>query len=83
MANKQTAVEWLYDTIIIFPESNDDLAHNARSFKEAQQMFKDQTMDAYEQAIDMVTEEVYFDVAVNFIRGEQYYNETYGKQDIS
>jgi|LakMenE01Jun11ns_1017448.scaffolds.fasta_scaffold9160318_3 hypothetical protein len=45
MENKQTAVEWLYDTIIIFPESVEDLVHNARSFKQAHQMEKEQTGD--------------------------------------
>ena len=48
MENKQTAVEWLYDRIIIFPETNNDLAHNARSFKEAKQMEKEQIKNACE-----------------------------------
>lgn len=47
MENKKTAVDWLYDTIIIFPESVEDLAHNARSFKKAQQMEKEQIIDAH------------------------------------
>lgn len=47
MENKKTAIEWLYDTIIIFPESIEDLAHNARSFKQAQQMEKEQIVNAW------------------------------------
>ena len=68
---KQTAVEWLYDTIIIFPESIEDLAHNARSFKQAQQMEKEQIKEAFK----------YGEMPVLFINfnAEQYYNETYGK----
>jgi hypothetical protein len=67
MANKQTAVEWLYDQIIIFPESNDDLAHNARSLKQAKVMFKEQIMNAVDYGAER-----FGDIS------EQYYNETYG-----
>ena len=45
MENKKTAVEWLYDTIIIFPESIEDLAHNARSFKEAKFIERENILD--------------------------------------
>ena len=69
---KQTAVEWLYDTIIIFPESIEDLAHNARSFKQAQQMEKEQIIDAYEYG----NTDREFGI---YLEAEQYYNETYGK----
>jgi hypothetical protein len=71
MSNKKhTAVEWLYDTIIIFPESNEDLAHNARSFKQAQQMEKEQIKDAYWSG------EIDSDGGGS---AEQFYNKTYGK----
>ena len=65
MKTKQTAVEWLYDTIIIFPESVEDLAHNARSFKQAQQMEKEQIEEA-------------FNNSSYFIDGKEYYDDTYG-----
>ena len=69
---KQTAVEWLYDTIIIFPESVEDLAHNARSFKQAQQMFEEQIKDAYSNGVVR-------HLHSKTILSEEYYNETYGK----
>lgn len=72
METKQTAVEWLYDTIIIFPESIEDLAHNARSFKQAQQMEKEQIMMAYNDG------RINQGLKQNKNSG-QYYNETYGK----
>jgi hypothetical protein len=75
MEKKQTAVEWLYDTIIILPESIEDLAHNARSFKQAQQMFEEQIIDAHEQGRDDFLQERHY----NATYGKGYYNETYGK----
>ena len=73
MKTKQTAVEWLYDTIIIFPESNEDLAHNARSFKQAKQMEKEQITEAHLQGL-------YSEIKMRGEKqAEQYYNETYGK----
>jgi len=73
METKQTAVEWLYDTIIIFPESNEDLAHNARSFKQAKQMEKYQIIDAH--LIGLITS---MEMEATK-QAEQYYNENYGK----
>lgn len=73
---KQSAVEWLYDTIIIFPESIEDLAHNARSFKQAQQMEKEQILEAYNDGAIM---SYTLRFKEPFVKGEQYYNETYGK----
>jgi hypothetical protein len=72
MGNKKTAVELLYDTIIIFPESVEDLAHNARSFKKAQQMEK-------EQIINAVSAGWYYheNDKVSWM-GEQYYDENFG-----
>ena len=74
MRNKQTAVEWLYDTIIIFPESIEDLAHNARSFKQAKQMEKEQIKDAF---TDGCIGELYELNA--YYTSEKYYTQTYGK----
>jgi hypothetical protein len=75
MANKQTAVEWLYDQIIIFPETNDDLAHNARSFQQAKAMEKEQIIEAHEQGWDDFLQERHY----NAMYGKGYYNETYGE----
>jgi len=71
MITKQTAVEWLYDTMITFPKTMDDLSHNASSFKIAKQMEKEQIINAYANGV--VNEISIY----NTITGEQYYNETY------
>lgn len=78
--NKMTAVEWLYDTIIIFPESIEDLAHNARSFKQAQQMEKEQIMDAWDKG-DYCIDLPDGSWKQKYESGEQYYNETYGEDN--
>jgi hypothetical protein len=85
MENKLTAVEWLYDTIIIFPESIEDLAHNARSFKQAQQMEKEQNREFYNEGKDFSSythDEQYGGVEYwdrEPLGFEDYYNEQYGK----
>ena len=76
MANKQTAVKWLYDRIIIFPKTIDDLAHNARLFKEAEQMHEEQIREAY---VDGCVGEMY-EVSSTYT-AEQYYNATYNKKE--
>ena len=74
METKQTAVEWLYDTLIIFPESIDDLAHNARSFQQAKAMEKEQIKsDFHNSLVAMAMGKI--------MSPEQYYNETYKQQD--
>ena len=78
MATEQTAVEWLYDRIIIFPKTIDDLAHNARSFKKAQKMHEKQIKDAWLYGQD--------DGATICTPNQQepekqYYNETYNKKE--
>lgn len=73
MKTKQTAVEWLYDTIIIFPESNEDLAHNARSFKQAKEMEKEQIKDAYVEGCG----DWFLHEATDKNRAEEYYNEKF------
>lgn len=86
MKTKQTAVEWLYDTIIIFPKTIDDLVHNARSFKQAKQMEKEQIIDARANGFIISAEGWNGEVpcmkwseVITETKCEQYYNETYGK----
>lgn len=71
---KQSAVEWLYDTIIIFPESIEDLAHNARSFKQAQQMEEEQNAEAYKKGWDEGTDELYKGVRKIYDANKIFYN---------
>jgi hypothetical protein len=80
MSNKQTAVEWLYDTIIIFPESIEDLAHNARSFKQAKQMEAMQLESCAIHFTDYATECLVIHKQMDGEKHfEQYYFNNYGK----
>ncbi len=71
---KQSAVEWLYDTIIIFPESIEDLAHNARSFKQAQQMEQEQNAESYKKGWDEGTDTLYKEVRKIYDANRIFYN---------
>jgi hypothetical protein len=69
MENKQTAVQWLIETInesggFIFTIYYKEL------FNQAKQMEKEQIIDSFDEG---------FKYDINNGGGEQYYNETYGK----
>ena len=70
---KQTAIQWLFDNLILEPWAESHYKHNSKCWDKAIEMEKDQIMDA-----------VYFghlkgwvDDGVENSYGEQYYNETY------
>ncbi len=67
---KQTAVEWLFDTL---SKKGYLLGSNGyfKTFKEAKAMEKEQKIEAYLQGS--------FDDGPNVNKAEQYYNETYGQ----
>lgn len=69
MKNKQTAVEWLEDNLIGNPFTESDFVHNRKMFNLAKAMEKQQIMDAYMDSYGNTTEP------------EDYYNETYGKEN--
>ena len=80
METKQTAVEWLYETMIIFPESNEDLAHNARLFKQAKQMEAMQLESCAIHFTDYATECLVLHKQMDGEKHfEQYYFNNYGK----
>lgn len=62
---QQTAVAWYYEQTVVLCKTN-----YAELYEQAQQMEKQQIIDAY-----------YYDPNCDEIKddGEQYYNETYGK----
>jgi len=64
---KQTAVEWLYENILLTPL---DIRSINKCLEQAKEMEKEQIMDAY-----------YYDPNCDEIKddGEQYYNETFNK----
>jgi hypothetical protein len=72
MEKKRTAVEWLDSNLIHAPHSQEDFTHNYRVFEQAKEMHKEQIKDAYEYG------NCDWEFGI-YIKGEQYYNETYGK----
>jgi hypothetical protein len=84
METKQTAVEWLYGTLITFPKTMDDLSHNARSFEQAKQIEKEQIGYTEEQAYQFwKAGQKYWETSGKSITFEelieQYHNKTYNK----
>lgn len=70
---KQTAVEWLYENILINPMYNEDVIYNEDVLEMAKEMEKQQIIDAVKStdyiigATDKESEEF----------AQQYYNETF------
>ena len=60
-----TAVEWLYNNLLVNPISNDDIEYNEAVFENAKKMFEKQITTAYNKAVP-------------FKFGKEYYNETFG-----
>ncbi len=75
--SKQTAVEWLIEQIIIH-ESLEKLSpyHTLELFEQALAMEKEQIVDAFNEGNQSDWNNEIAD------GGEQYYNETYGGQDV-
>jgi hypothetical protein len=72
MEKKQTAVEWLFEKL--WNEPKDKLTWYA-ILKQAKEMEKEQIINANRDGVDMVVDKK------DFISGEQYYNEMYGKEN--
>jgi len=69
---QETAVEWLYNTLIVTPIDQKKWEY---IYKQAKEMEKKQIMDAYNKnltGLDMLEQE---ESGLNW--AEQYYNETY------
>lgn len=73
MKNKQTAVEFLWEIIGNIKNNPDDALLIVQSFNQAKQMEKEQIKNAFQYG------------SVNYypteLESEQYYNETYGKEN--
>ena len=63
---KQTAVEWLYNNLLLNPISNQDVEYNEAVFHNAKEMEKQQIETAYNKAVP-------------FKYGKEYYEETFNK----
>jgi hypothetical protein len=60
---KQTVVQWLLDNLISEPYSEQDFKHNEECWDKAEEMFKQQIIDAYNNGDNR--------------SAELYYNETF------
>ena len=75
MENNQTAIDWLEDNLIGNPHSEEDFKHNINIWGQSKQMEKEQIIAAIGKGWQYCE-----DGKVKWM-GEQYYNETYNKQD--
>ena len=64
-----TAVEWLYENILINPMYNEDVIYNEDVLEMAKEMEKQQIIDVVEYYCPDTSE------------AEQYYNETFNNED--
>lgn len=82
MANKQTAVDWLFEQLV----SKTDRMYFLEELQKAKQMEKEQIIEAYNQGFREGEEDGKCgnsntgDVS-EYINAEQYYNETFGKDE--
>lgn len=63
---KQTAVEWLYEHILLTPL---DIRSINKCLEQAKEMEREQIVKAYTDTLEFTPE--------NISKGEQYYNENY------
>jgi hypothetical protein len=66
---KQTAVEWLLENLNSEPYSEEEFNYNSDCWDKAQEMFKQQIVDAY------ITSHI------SMMSAEQYYYETFKQQE--
>jgi hypothetical protein len=71
METKQTALEWLENNLNFEPYDEEEFINNNKIWEQAKQMEKEQIMDSYEYG------NCDWEFGI-YIKGEQYYNETYG-----
>lgn len=78
METKQTAVQWLKDKLFELEIKIDSKTHEETFFlfEQAKQMEKEQLLEAYNDGAIM---SYTLSFKEPFVKGEQYYNETYGK----
>jgi hypothetical protein len=69
---EQTAVEWLYENILLTPL---DIRSINKCLEQAKEMEKEQILESYKHGQN--NGYMYRDGNSNIIQAEQYYNETY------
>ena len=70
---KQTAVEWLLENLNSEPYSEEEFKYNSDCWDKAQEMFKQQIVDAYR-----------FGIQDEYVIGSRrYYNETFKQQSVT
>jgi hypothetical protein len=75
---QQTAVEWLEDSLIGNPHTENDFMHNRNVFQQAKQMEKEQIEDAHIEGQRVFDKHPHTQWTND--QAEQYYNETYGTE---
>jgi hypothetical protein len=73
MEKQLTAVQWLLENLISEPYSEKDFEHNKNCWNKAEEMEKEQIIDAYDCGIYDSGE----NVSHYNMNAEQYYNETF------
>lgn len=71
----QTAVTWLLDNLISEPYSEADFEHNKECWNKAEEMEKQQIINAYD--LGSLSDMQYPNPETIVENGEQYYNETF------
>ena len=81
---QQTAVDWLFEKIIISSEHTDNINSDRlffyRLYQQAKQMDKEQKIEFAKQCLNKALDT---DIRTAYKNREQYYNETYGTTDGS
>jgi hypothetical protein len=81
MEKKQTAVEWLFEKITQNEEIRWRGTRYLELFEQAKQMEKEQIKDAFGEKRQFMGFEDNDEFWITDMTAEQYYNETYGKED--
>jgi len=68
MSKQQTAIEWFYNSLIVYMNGDGDFESAQQIYKEAKEMEKEQIEKAFNT-----------EWSKEIRTGEQYYNETYNK----
>jgi 2-phosphoglycerate kinase len=71
---KQTAVQYFASKVMYLKISPKEMHEFLEWFEESRKMEKEQIINANRDGVDMVVNKE------NFLTGEQYYNENYGKK---
>lgn len=76
MENKQTAIQWLEDNLNFEPHDEEEFISNNKIWEQAKAMEIEQIISAHNDGALMA-----YALPFNapFKKGEEYYNETYGK----